>query len=121
MVALAELYSRKQAIESGALVDLTPMAEQVGIELPVAATYLVWSRLMVPADEEESYQESEARLWVTLDELKGTIDGFGRSRPSWFRSILAVTTKQKMQLVKAICEPGDEQQPAITLMLPEED
>ena len=121
MVALEELYSRRQAIEAGVLVDLTPMAEQVGIGIPVAATYLVWSRLLVPVDEHEPFREAEARLWTTLDELKETIDGLGRTKTSWFRSVLAVATGQKLHLVKAICGPGDDPEPVITLMLPEED
>ena len=121
MVALAELYTRQQAIEAGVLVDLTPMAEQVGIAIPVAASYLVWSRLLVPTDEGESYGEAEARLWTTLDELKGTIDGLRNQTPACFRSVLAVSTGRKMYLVKAVCGVEDNSLPAITLMLPEED
>ena len=121
MVALAELYTRKQAIEAGVLVDLTPMAEQVAIAIPVAASYLVWSRLLVPTDEGESYRAAEARLWSTLDELKVTIDALGNQTPIWFRSVLAVSTGRKMYLVKAVCGVEDNSLPAITLMLPEED
>lgn len=121
MVSLEEQYSRNQAFEAGALVDLTPMSKQLEINIPVAATYLVWSRLFVPTDEQESYRDSEARIWLTLDELKGTIGNLGTTQNPRFRSVLAVNSGKNTCLVKVLCGPGDSEESVITLMLPEED
>lgn len=121
MASLTEPYTRRQAVDAGVLVDLTPMSEQLEINFPVAATYLVWSRLFVPTNEQESYWDSEARLWVALDELKKALGFLGAIQRPVFRSVLAVATGTNTCLVKVLCGPGDNEEPVITLMLPEED
>ena len=42
------VYSRKQAIEDGALFDVTDVARKAGIRHPVAMTSAVWARCMTP-------------------------------------------------------------------------
>ncbi|MFI5342409.1 MAG: DUF6573 family protein [Candidatus Methylomirabilales bacterium] len=112
-------YSRARALEDGILVDATPLAQEAGIHYPVALTREVWNRYVkVPAGVQ--CQDETGRLWdilwmlqlaarsATTDELHFLVDGRNdNARP------------RPVQL-KAICSPGDDPTPVITVLLPTE-
>ena len=52
-------YTRKQAIEDGVLVDLTPWARETGFVIPVACTSAVWHGYLEPPPGTREMGQSE--------------------------------------------------------------
>lgn len=113
-------YSRAQAIEDGALVNVSSVAREAGIRYPVAMTRTVWEQY-VEVPKGVRAQDVNGRLWDVLWMFRCTArnaDG------DTFRFQLRVrNTNGRAQLVtlKSNCGPGDDPRPVITIMLPEED
>jgi len=140
---LIHSYTRAQAIEDGVLVDVSDVAKEAGFKLPVAITHAAWARYVeVPAGLEMRGQSVEGRLWDVLFMLHVAIQrerGNGSeihyqlhvAQPDagdWQsneavpddRSGLTRSTHRLVTL-KAVCGPGDNLEPVVTIMLPNED
>src|SRR5581483_4822661 len=65
-------YSRKQAIEDGALVDASQLAREAGFRIPVALTRAAWERT-VTVPKNVVCQDETGRLWDVLTVLYATI------------------------------------------------
>ncbi len=119
-------YTRKQAIEDGLLVDVSKVAREAGFIFPVAITAGV-HRLIENIPQSRSHQDYAGRLWdvlwmaaMTARHAKGTevlykvilhhIDRRGT------RGVFRIYATLKMHI-----GPGDEGDPVITIMLPDED
>lgn len=119
-------YSRAQAIEDGALVDVSTVAREAGFKYPVAITRAAYVDCVQWTDEDtrrQVYQDEAGRLWdvlymaVLAARLGGTVivyeihcvprRGTGR--------------KPRRTQLKMIVGPGDTAAPVITIMLPTED
>jgi len=117
-------YSRKQAIEDGVLVDLTEWARQSGFSIPVACTAAVWNQYVVPPGDTKSLGQSERGrahdlLWMLHLAIKKQP---GAAELLMFEVIfLNAAGKQETVKLKAICGPGDDAEPVLTVMLPHED
>lgn len=115
-------YTRAQAVEDGFLVDVSEMAREAGIKYPVALTRAVWDEYVTPDPRSKKYGQSEAgRLWDTLWMFSIAAR---RSKGSVFlyRVIYILKEKQRRTIaLKAHCGPGDEGEPVITIMKPDED
>jgi hypothetical protein len=117
-------YTRQQAFEDGVLVDLTPWAKETGFTIPVACTAAVWNQYVVPPGDTKDVGQSERGrghdlLWMLYREIKkqpGTADRL-------MLQVIFLNRHQKHETVtlKAICGPGDQGEPVITVMLPNED
>ena len=118
-------YTRKQAIDDGVLVDVTETASEAGIRFPVAVTSAVWHEYVVPNEELKTLgQSTEGRLWDVLwmfrcSAVKNSKDVM--LYELYFTMIINGKPKQKLIKLKAICGPGDQAEPVITIMKPEED
>ncbi len=114
-------YTRKQAIEDGVLVDVTKIAKEAGIKYPTAITSAVWNTFIVPTEEERKNGQSEdGRLWDTLWMFRDA----AKKEPGdvlLFKLYFSFAGKPRLVTLKAICGPGDEGEPVITIMLPDED
>jgi len=114
-------YSRAQAIEDGILVDVSSVAKEAGILYPVAMTRTVWGAYVeVPAGV--ACQDERGRLWDILWMFKNA----ARAGGTEIRFRLHVRNDNKdrtppLVTLKAVCGPGDDAAPVITIMLPEED
>lgn len=119
-------YSRAQAIEDGILVELpTEITKEAGLRFPVAVTRAVYCDLIeVHPKASEACNDLSGRTWDVLWMLKNAIP---RSNGSEIRfSLYAVRREQRsirpqQVSLKAVCGPGDEMEPVITIMFPEED
>jgi hypothetical protein len=114
-------YSRAQAIEDGVLVDVSETAREVGIRFPVAMTRTAWTAYVeVPAGV--SCQDEAGRLWDVVSMLRFAI-ARSRGGPEIRYQLRVRNDNRRPRLVtlKSICGPGDEAEPVITIMLPEED
>jgi len=111
------LYTRRQAVAAGWLIDVTMTAREAGIGVPTFITRAVFeSYVAVP--EGATDQDEAERL---RDLLSATRNMIQRSSPGLDRLAGRGHTQKPVKLV-AVCSPLelDDRQPAITLMLPEE-
>jgi hypothetical protein len=117
-------YTRAQAIEDGVLVDVSEMAKEAGIKYPVTLTASVYSKY-VEVPEGAVAQDESGRLWDILGMLRCQIRC---SQGDTLHFQLYVRnhnrerlTRQDLATLKAVCGPGDDGEPVVTIMLPDED
>ena len=117
--AAISVYSRAQAIADGFLVDVSSVAAEAGLCLPVALTRAVWD-LCVTVPRGTTCQDQSGRLWDVVWMLYLAIR---RSRGDRLTYSLLVRKGRRLykRTLSAVCGPGDEGEPVITVMLPEED
>lgn len=118
-------YTRKQAVAAGVQVEVTKTAQEAGIKYPMFLTRTVWDAYVaVPPDV--TGQDESGRLW---DVVWMTRFGIIRARQGVDRIPVALYVKQAdnrpARLVKLIATCSaldiDDPQPAITVMMPDED
>jgi len=117
-------YTRKQAIEDGVLVSLSDLFPEHCRQLykyPVAVTSAVWSTVEAAGKKDPqgiiwdilwmSQRGITKRIDPTQHLFKVIINGPGETEFS----------RIKTHTFKVMCHPGDEAEPVITIMLPDED
>ena len=114
-------YTRAQALEDGVLVDVSDMAKEAGIKFPVALTSTVWGQY-VEVPEGVNCQDLGGRLWDILWMLRLAAKKGGDTLlfQLHVRNDNSDRTPPLVTL-KAVCGPGDQGEPVITIMLPDED
>ena len=118
-------YTRAQAIEDDVLVDLTEWARETGFKIPVACTSTVWDDFIVPptgTDEVGQSKRGRAHdlLWMLYVNIQRSRSA--RNDQMLFKVIFLMThERQETVTLKAICGPGDNGEPVLTVMLPGED
>lgn len=119
-------YSRAQAIEDGVLVNISPMAREAGIKFPVAMTSASYAKCVALPEDYKGEQDINGRLWDVVWMLLTKIrTSRGGSDLLFKLHVKDVTPGQRGRLelvtLRAVCGPGDDAEPVITIMLPEED
>ena len=117
-------YTRKQAIEDGVLVDLTEWAKETGFTIPVACTATVWHKCIEAQQNSENLGECDlVRSFVLLWTLLGAIRRHPESLDMLMFELNYIDKDNKPETIKlkAVCGPGDQSEPVITVMLPSED
>jgi hypothetical protein len=117
-------YTRAQAVADGVQVDVTKTAQEAGIKFPLFLTRAVFDKYVaVPPDV--TGQDEAGRLW---DAVWMTRFAILRARPGCDRLPVALYVRNdnhRAKLVKLIAQCGpldmDDPQPAITLLMPDED
>lgn len=115
-------YTRSQAIEDGVLVDVSKTAKEAGINFPVALTSALWDLYIVPSEKLEGCGQSiSGRLWDLLWMFR--VNALKTNASLLFYSCMFLNENEKLEEIKlkAICGPGDNCEPVITIMLPDED
>jgi hypothetical protein len=117
-------YTRAQAVADGVQVEVTKTAQEAGIRFPVFLTRTVYDAF-VTVPEGVTGQDEAGRLWDIVWMLRFAIL---RSRSGQDRVPVALYVRNdnhRAKLVKLIAQCGppdmDDPQPAITVMLPDED
>ena len=117
-------YTRAQAVADGVQVEVTKTAKEAGISFPVFITRTVFDAY-VAVPEGVSGQDEAGRLWDVVWMLRFAIL---RSRSHTDRVPVALYVRndnRRAKLVKLIAQWGplvmDDAQPAITVMMPDED
>ena len=118
---LIHSYTRKQAIEDGFLIDVSEIAKEAGIILPVAISNSIWSGFIQPPGAVANYQDCEGRLWDVLNCLRFAASKTSGDTVTFLVAFQMDEQVQKDVMLKASCGPGDNAEPVITLMLPGED
>jgi len=124
-------YSRRQAIEDGVLVDLNQgeLAEVVsnaGLKFPIAVTQKVWGECfaLTPAAK-RMCNDVKGRAWDVLQMFTQAVRSVRNEKPgrtTIFFQVYVVIKRIRPTLValKAVVGPGDNGEPVITIMYPEE-
>ena len=117
-------YTRAQAVADGFQVDVTKTAQEAGIRFPVFITRAVFDNY-VAVPPGVTGQDEAGRLW---DVVWMTRFAIIRSRPGVDRLPVALyvrndDTRSRLIKLVAVCGPldFDDPQPAITVMMPDED
>ena len=122
-------YTRAQAIDDGLLIDTGSMAQEAGFKWPVAITANAWADCVAWTENDSGkqvHQDQSGRLWDVLflaSHAIRTASGSGDRLlfqlyrvPRDGRSMEAVLTTLKL-----IAGPGDQGEPVITILWPDED
>ena len=116
-------YSRADALHDGVLIDVSVVARDAGIRFPVALTRSAWERC-VAVPPGVTFQDEAGRLWdvVWLLAYAIRVGADGQEVPFGIhvRNDDRSGTPPLVRL-KALCGPGDQGEPVITVMLPDED
>lgn len=117
-------YTREQALADRVLVDLSDLAREAGFKIPVAVTEAVYTNYLDHLPE--LYNEGQSlngRAWDLLQVLH-TAAIANPDRDTISFTVLFVQTPgylpEPIEL-KAICGPGDDGSPVLTILLPDED
>ena len=116
-------YTREQAIEDGVLVDVSETAREAGFTIPVAVTSAVWADYVTPDPRSVPYGQSvEGRLWDVLWMARCYIRRAQPGQPEILFQVIFIMKERQRRVItlKAVCGPGDNAEPAITIM-PHED
>ena len=122
-------YTRAQALADGVLIDVSALAQQAGFVLPVAITAQAFAECVAWREADslhQVHQDETARLWDVLFTAAHAIRteadvrnelAFGLERvPRDGHSIEAAAV-----CLKLLIGPGDDGDPVVTVMLPDED
>ena len=121
-------YTRADAIIDGVLVELSDqIVSEAGIKVKVAVTRAVWDDFLSPSYLDDLPGQSiEGRTWDLLWMFGCAARRSRHASTIQFRVLFATMGESgsivtEDVLLKAVCGPGDEAEPVITIMLPEED
>ena len=117
-------YTREQAIEDGVLVDLmqdemTAVCRQ-HYKFPIACTYEVFS-IMQKAVENENYCNDYAGILHDMLWMSRSCGYKIDQSTVMFPVIIAGAGRQRKFHFKLLVHPGDNMEPVITIMLPDQD
>lgn len=118
---LIHAYTRAQAIEDGVLVDLSDADGVKGhFKYPLACTAAVWAVIDRAVKNEKHCNDLAGVLhdvcWMSKVCAR-SIDPTTRI----FKVIITGAGRKKYHTFKMVCGPGDDAEPVLTLMMPEED
>jgi hypothetical protein len=117
-------YTRSQAVADGAQVDVTKTAQEAGIKFPVFLTRAVFdTNVTVPSGV--TGQDEAGRLWDIIWMSRFAIQRNHGHSDRLPVALYVRNDNRAPRLVKLIAQCGpldmDDPQPAITIMLPDED
>jgi hypothetical protein len=117
-------YTRSQAVADGCQVEVSKVAAEAGIRFPVFLTRAVYDRYVVVPPGVIG-QDEAGRLWDVLWMLRFAVhrSRTGRSRLPFALHVRNDNRRAALVKLVATCGPLDidDPQPAITVMLPDED
>lgn len=117
-------YTRKQALADGFQVDVSTVATEAGIRFPVFLTRTVYDAF-VTVPPNVSGQDEAGRLWDIVWMLRFAIRKAQSGQTRLPFALYVRNDHRAPRLVKLIAECGpldmDKPEPAITVMMPDED
>ena len=120
---LIHRYTRAQAIADGVLIDVSATAQEAGVRFPVALTAAVWAEC-VAVPPGVACQDEAGRLWDVLFLLRLAVARGGAGPEVRFGVHVRNDNREgtpPLVPLKALCGPGDDGEPVVTVMVPDED
>jgi len=124
---LIYVYTRAQALADGVLVDVSETAKEAGFRLPVAITAALQARLEPAIADRDIGQDYDGRLWDVLwlaaftiklaDHCVDTVNFTVVMQKAEAQSGQPQNTDLRL---RAVCGPGDEGEPVVTIGFPED-
>lgn len=120
------IYSRKEAVEDGQQIAVpADMSRQAGIAFPVYLTRAAWCRVVEVTQNDGQGQDEIGRMWDVLNVLRWSIVASKQSTDTLHFWVAVQRRRRKQDHVRLRAEVGpldyDQPEPAITIMLSEED
>lgn len=119
-VSLFATDFRAQALQDGALVDVSEMARDAGFVFPVDVTKNLWEDIQA-IPEAYSHESVNGRLWDVLFMAHMAIRQSPADGSELRYNLILHVGDTSMYPVKLVCGPGDGDEPVITLSNPERD
>jgi len=117
-------YTRKDALADGVQIDVSEVAREAGLKFPVYLTRAVWESFVSVPDGVRC-QDEKGRLWDIVWMLRCAARRTSGPQMLFGLHVRNDNRDRTPPLVnlKAVCGPRDidDPQPAITVMLPDED
>jgi len=112
-------YTRADALEDGALVDCSALAQTAGFCWPVAVTQAVWELITDIPPTNHVLQDVDGRLWdvLTTASQQALIHP---NTPVCHFTVRLMHSGGHTQAFKLVAHPGDRGEPVVTIMLPYE-
>lgn len=125
-------YTRQQAINDGALIDVTETAREYGYQTPVAISCAAWVNCVINDADVSENEAARHAQWNTIDILmalaKAVMQGKGKGKRGavlLFEVALTIrkdgARKNQWVTLKGTIDGGDDGKPVITIRLPNED
>jgi len=123
------VYTRAQALADGVLIDAGPMAREAGFRWPVAITTGAWADCVAWNDvdgERQTHQDQSGRLWDVLFMAAYAARANARAGSELLFELYRVprdgrSTEAELTKLKLAVGPGDDGEPVVTILLPNED
>jgi hypothetical protein len=123
------VYTRAQALADGVLIDAGPMAREAGFRWPVAVTTAAWEDCVAWSESDsdrQTPQDQSGRLWDVLFMAAYAARANAEAGPELRFELYRVlrdgrSTEAELTTLKLIVGPGDDGEPVMTILLPNED
>ena len=117
---IISVYTRKQGIEDGILIDVTEWSKQAGISIPVAMTSNLYNSLVKPSEEDmREGQRLNGRMWDVFMVFRNKAQKC-KDTMAVFDVDFIVRGQTRTERLWAVVDGGDDGNPVITIMLPED-
>lgn len=119
-MTLVSSYSRADALSDGTLIDITRTAREAGITFPVAITREAWDDAVAWDKTNGAIQDEAGRLWDVVWMLRAAIRSGQHGQVVRYSLYRVPNTRRartpRLLTLKAVCGPGDDACPVITIM-----
>lgn len=113
-------YTRAQGVADGVLVDVSTMAKEAGIRFPVAMTAEVYASCVAVPKGLEGSQDVAGRLWDVVYLLSVACRRAKGERIKYRVRVRQTARSLETVELHSVCGPGDNAEPVITIMLPDQ-
>ena len=120
---LISVYTRQNAIDDQVLFDITDAARTSGFKIPIAATAAVYAYIDPSPELIAAGHSLAERTRLLLDVLYFAAAVYPDRSEVHFKVffILSPGCPPEPVPLKALCHPGDDGEPVLTILLPNED
>ncbi len=120
---LIHAYTRADAIGDGTLVDVSKTAREAGIKYPLALTRAVWADVEDVPPSKKGIQDAAGRLWDLVWMARHAAANVAHPDEEdriFFDLVMPVGRKRNYR-AKMVLGPGDDAEPVLTVLKPDED
>lgn len=123
---LIHVYTRREALDDGVLMDAGATAREAGFKVPVALTAQVWATCVSWSPDERTPQDEDGRLWdvvwmAALAARAAARRGDNGRVAFEVRVVPRGGRRPKLTRLSLMLGPGDRGECVATILAPDED